>query len=157
MNLTLKMEQFNPIYLFFRDTKKNNLMDGNFTKLIYTHDLFTMNGIFLTIPIFIHTINVVSNKLIVNYTCLKSEEVQFIEKQILDSGVVECEIFRFANRLMMKLVVDAGFTFEKKEALDAGNERVQQWEALMDQFQSKIDSGTNGKWQLMTSIYVLKA
>ena len=80
-----------------------------------------------------------------------------IEKQILDSGVVECEIFRFANRLMMKLVVDAGFTFEKKEALDAGNERVQQWETLMDQFQSKIDGGTNGKWQLMTSIYVLKA
>lgn len=98
MNLTLKMEQFNPIYLFFRDTKKNILMDGNFTKLIYSHELFTMNGIYLSIPIYIHTINVVSNKLIVNYSCLMSDEIQSIEQQILENYQ---QMFRCSYKIMV--------------------------------------------------------
>ena len=80
-----------------------------------------------------------------------------IEKQILDSGVLSCEIFRFENRLMMKLEVDESFSFERKSEMDANSEAVQRWEALMDQYQQRIGNNVAGKWRLMSKIYHLEA
>ena len=47
MNVILKMEQFDIINIFFPDTKPNMLMDGIFTKINYSTQYFTMNGIYL--------------------------------------------------------------------------------------------------------------
>ncbi len=80
-----------------------------------------------------------------------------IEKQILDSGVLCCEIFRFENRLMMRLEVDESFSFERKSRMDKSNEVVQRWESLMDQYQERIGTNKEGKWQLMSMIYHLEA
>ena len=38
-------------YIYFLDSKKNILMDGIFTKLIYTNEWFTMNGLYINLPI----------------------------------------------------------------------------------------------------------
>jgi hypothetical protein len=38
-------------YIYFLDSKKNILMDGIFTKLIYTNEWFTMNGVYIHLPI----------------------------------------------------------------------------------------------------------
>lgn len=97
MNLVLKIEQFEPLCLFFRDTKKNILMDGNFTKLIYSHEWFTMNGIYLSIPIIIQNINVISNKLYVYYECSESERIHSMEQQILENYQ---QMFRCSYKIM---------------------------------------------------------
>ena len=79
------------------------------------------------------------------------------EKNILDSGVINLEIYRVSNRMFMILEVDESFTFERKAAMDAANPKVQEWEALMWKFQQALPGSKPGeKWLLMDSIYQLK-
>jgi L-rhamnose mutarotase len=79
------------------------------------------------------------------------------EKNILDSGVINLEIYRVRNRMFMILEVDESFTFERKAAMDASNPKVQEWEALMWKFQQALPGSKPGeKWLLMDSIYQLK-
>ncbi len=79
------------------------------------------------------------------------------EKNILDSGVINLEIYRVSNRMFLILEVDESFTFERKAAMDAANSKVQEWEALMWKFQQALPGSKPGeKWRLMDSIYQLK-
>jgi L-rhamnose mutarotase len=81
-----------------------------------------------------------------------------IEQSIIDSGIITCEIFRFSNRLMMKLEVNDDFDFSKKNEMDAGSSVVKEWEELMWKYQQSIPAAPFGsKWQLMTKIYELQA
>jgi hypothetical protein len=43
--------------IYFLDSKNNILMDGIFTKLIYTNEWFTMNGLYIHLPIEIQGID----------------------------------------------------------------------------------------------------
>lgn len=79
-----------------------------------------------------------------------------IEKSIRDSGVLKMEIYRFSNRLMMIMVVNESFSFEKKAKMDAVNPTVQEWESLMWKYQQAIPGvKENEKWVLMDKIYEL--
>jgi L-rhamnose mutarotase len=79
------------------------------------------------------------------------------ETSILDSGVINLEIYRVSNRMFMILEVDESFTFERKAAMAAANPKVQEWEKLMWKFQQAIPGSKEGeKWRLMESIYQLK-
>jgi hypothetical protein len=51
MIITLDLPKFTLTNLFFLDTKKNMIMDGNFTKLLYSNEWFVMNGLYLLFPI----------------------------------------------------------------------------------------------------------
>jgi hypothetical protein len=51
MNLVIQPSKYSQDYVHFLDTKTNMIMDGNFTKLMYTTDHMTMNGIFIEFPI----------------------------------------------------------------------------------------------------------
>ena len=48
MNIIMKQNQFYLGNLFLLDTKPNIIMDGNFTKIIYSTEHFTMNGVYLS-------------------------------------------------------------------------------------------------------------
>jgi len=50
MNLILNPFQFDSKNLFFLEKKKNNIIDGCFSKIIYSPEYFTMNGIYFIIP-----------------------------------------------------------------------------------------------------------
>ncbi len=79
-----------------------------------------------------------------------------IKKSILDAGIAQMEIYRTGNRLFMIMDTDATFSFERKSAMDAANEKVQQWEQLMWKFQSSIPWAKEGeKWVLMDTIFKL--
>ncbi len=79
------------------------------------------------------------------------------EKNILDSGVINLEIYRVDTRMFMILEVDEAFTFERKAAMDASNVKVQEWEALMWKFQQALPGSKPGeKWRLMDLMYELK-
>ncbi|MBC7422596.1 MAG: L-rhamnose mutarotase [Ferruginibacter sp.] len=79
-----------------------------------------------------------------------------IQKSILDAGIAQMEIYRTGNRLFMIMDTDGTFSFERKSAMDAANEKVQQWEQLMWKFQASIPWAKEGeKWVLMDTIFKL--
>ena len=49
--LILPLSDITEENVYFLDSKKNILMDGMFTKLIFMNEWFTMNGIYLSFPI----------------------------------------------------------------------------------------------------------
>ena len=67
---------------------------------------------------------------------------------IRDSGILEMEIYRFANRLFMVIETEDDFSFEKKAEKDALNPKVQEWETLMWKYQQALPGAPAGaKWQ----------
>jgi hypothetical protein len=51
MNLLCDIPTFTPNHLFFLDTKKNMVIDGKFTKLVYSDSMVSLNGLYLYCPI----------------------------------------------------------------------------------------------------------
>ncbi|HLK27722.1 MAG TPA: L-rhamnose mutarotase [Puia sp.] len=77
-------------------------------------------------------------------------------KGIKDAGITVMDIYRTGNRLFMIMEVNDDFSFEKKAAADAANEKVQEWEKLMWKFQQPLPWAKNGeKWVLMEQIFKL--
>jgi hypothetical protein len=56
--LILPLKEVTEENIFFLDNKKNILMDGIFTKLIYLHEYFSMNGIYISLPISVQNIEI---------------------------------------------------------------------------------------------------
>lgn len=75
---------------------------------------------------------------------------------ITSSGIEHLEIYRIENRLFMILEANESFSFEKKNAMDAANAKVQEWENLMWKYQQALPTGKPGeKWQPMNKIFEL--
>ena len=86
---------------------------------------------------------------------------QHVWPEIIDSirssGIVSMQIYRISNRLFMIMEVNDQFSFEAKAILDNENEKVQEWEKLMWQFQKPLPFAKPGeKWILMKEIFSLK-
>jgi L-rhamnose mutarotase len=57
--------------------------------------------------------------------------------------------------MILKVVPD--FSFEKKQAMDKANPKVQEWETLMSQFQQPLPWSVAGeKWMLMERVFKLE-
>jgi len=94
--------------------------------------------------------------LIAEYEAYHKEIWPEIRKSILDSGIVNMEIYRIMDRLFMIMEVDETFSFEKKDAADAANPKVQEWEALMWKYQQALPVAKPGeKWIFMDKIFAL--
>jgi len=79
-----------------------------------------------------------------------------IKKSITGSGITNMEIYRTGNRLFMIMETNENFSFEKKEAMDNANQKVQEWEQLMWKFQQPLPWSKEGeKWILMEKIFTL--
>jgi L-rhamnose mutarotase len=79
-----------------------------------------------------------------------------IKSSILDSAIVNMEIYRTGNRLFMIMETSDDFDFVKKASMDAANHKVQEWEALMWKFQQPLPWAAPGeKWILMEKIFQL--
>ncbi len=77
-----------------------------------------------------------------------------IQESIRSAGIVSLEIYRTGNRLFMILEAEPDFSPDRKAALDAGNPRVQEWEALMWNYQQALPWAKTGqKWVEMKRIY----
>jgi L-rhamnose mutarotase len=76
---------------------------------------------------------------------------------IKNSGIVNLEIYRTGNRLFMIIEADKDFSFDKKNKMDAANEKVQEWEKLMWSYQQALPTAKEGeKWILMEKIFELQ-
>lgn len=95
-------------------------------------------------------------ELIAEYEAYHKNVWPEILKSIRDAGISQMEIYRTGNRLFMIMETEEGFSFEKKAAADAGNEKVQQWEELMWKYQQALPGSKPGeKWMRMQKIFTL--
>lgn len=95
-------------------------------------------------------------ELIKEYERLHEKIWPEIYASIKNAGITAMEIYRFANRLVMIMDVDDTFSFERKSEMDAGNEKVQEWETLMWKYQQALPGAKPGeKWMLMNNIFQL--
>ena len=96
------------------------------------------------------------DKLIAEYEAYHENVWPEIKKSITDAGIVQMEIYRFANRLFMIMEVNEEFSFAKKGEADAADPKVQEWEQLMWKYQQAIPGSKPGeKWVLMDKIFSL--
>ena len=51
MNIVIKTDDFSIENIFFLERKKNVIIDGSFSKIIYSDNLFIMNGLFFEFPL----------------------------------------------------------------------------------------------------------
>jgi len=56
MNLLIDPANYSMQYVQLLDPRQNMIMDGNFTKIMYATDCFTMNGLFLYFPVEIQSV-----------------------------------------------------------------------------------------------------
>jgi L-rhamnose mutarotase len=79
-------------------------------------------------------------------------------QSIKQAGIADMEIYRWGNRLFMVMEVTDDFSFERKAAADAANEKVQAWETLMWKYQQALPGAQPGeKWKKMDIIFSLSA
>ncbi|MEO7309306.1 MAG: L-rhamnose mutarotase [Chitinophagaceae bacterium] len=79
-----------------------------------------------------------------------------ITQSIRDGGITNMEIYRTGNRLFMVMETTDDFDPARKSAMDAGNEKVQQWERLMWKYQQPLPWAMAGeKWVEMKAIFTL--
>ena len=77
-----------------------------------------------------------------------------IHESITKSGITNMEIYRHDNHLFMIMETDESFSFERKNAMDAVNPKVQEWEDLMWNYQQPLKNAAKGeKWVLMNKIF----
>ncbi|NRF39113.1 L-rhamnose mutarotase [Pedobacter foliorum] len=96
--------------------------------------------------------------LIKEYEVMHEQVWPEIQDSITSAGIDAMEIYRYGNRLFMIMEVNGKFSFEKKGAMDASNEKVQEWEKLMWKYQQAIPGSKPGeKWVMMDKIFELKA
>lgn len=80
-----------------------------------------------------------------------------IIESIQEVGVLNMEIYRTGNRLIMLMETQHDFSFEMKTKADRQNLKVQEWESLMQKYQQAVPSAKKGeKWTLMNKIFDLK-
>ena len=79
-----------------------------------------------------------------------------IARSIKEAGIFSMEIFRFENRLVMEILANDNFSFEKKAKMDENDQDVIEWENLMSTFQKIISNSNKGaKWALGKQIFKL--
>ncbi|MVN20023.1 L-rhamnose mutarotase [Mucilaginibacter arboris] len=95
-------------------------------------------------------------KLITEYKAYHQNVWPEIKKSITDAGIINLEIYLLDNHLCMIMETDDKFSFEKKNATDAANPKVQEWENLMWKYQQALPQAKPGeKWLLMNKIFQL--
>ena len=90
MNICIDLNKFFINYISFLETKRNIIMEGNFTKLLYSNQYFTMNNIFIYLPIEYTGIEKVTNKNFLKFNPLVEKnsilikELSSVELKILE-------------------------------------------------------------------------
>ena len=127
MNIIIDISHFRGECIQFLETKKNVIMEGNFTKLIYSDNFITMNGVYLRFPLQYYSVEKISNKQIVKFQTHTNtqviNDVYEIEHYLLDyySKYYRCkkepfyslrEQFSHGNiKLYKEYINDGGFEY----------------------------------------------
>lgn len=89
MNIILPSSNIDTSNISFLDTKKNIIIDGKFTKIVYTDPSFSMNGIYTNFPL----------QLLKNDKSVNRHFAKFIP-----NTPVNMQLLREANNLEVKII-----------------------------------------------------
>jgi L-rhamnose mutarotase len=79
-----------------------------------------------------------------------------VRQSLLDAGITDMEIYLAGTRLFMIMDVNDSFSLAAKAAADAANAKVQEWEAIMGQFQQPLPASRPGqRWVVMERVFNL--
>ena len=95
MNIILDLNRLVIGNTHFLDTKRNIIIEGDFTKIIYSSELFTMNGIYLLFPIEISTIDKITNKTIMKFHPYSRHNLSSIQ----DFSKLEYQIIEYYKQM----------------------------------------------------------
>lgn len=96
------------------------------------------------------------SELIAEYERLHKEVKPEIISSIVNAGITVMDIYRTGNRLFMIMETNDDFSFETKNAMDAANPLVQEWEKQVWKYQQALPNAKPGeKWILMNQIFKL--
>ena len=94
--------------------------------------------------------------LIAEYERLHTQVKPVIISSIVNAGITVMDIYRTGNRLFMIMETTDEFSFEAKDAMDASNPLVQEWEQQVWKYQQALPGSRPGeKWILMNKIFEL--
>ena len=94
MNISIELHNFSLVNINFLDTKRNIILDGNFTKIIYSNQWFTINSIYLHFPIEILSIEKNLNKSFLRFNPYSPRNLQIIQ----DMAKVESRILEYFKK-----------------------------------------------------------
>jgi hypothetical protein len=80
MNLVLDLNRYSIINTHFLEKKRNIIIDGNFSKILYTNELFTMNGLYFIVPFEIISFDKVLNKNLIKFNPYSKANYQIIQE-----------------------------------------------------------------------------
>jgi len=88
MNIVKKLEQYDENCVFFCDPIKNNIMnDGNFIRILYSNELFVLNGIYIIFSINLMSVEKYYNKYKISFDKSANndiiEQIRVIEENII--------------------------------------------------------------------------
>ena len=105
MNIVLNIKDINTENIYLLESKKNIIMDGSFTKLLYSNHFLTMNSIYCITNIEIIN-NEIINKNFSTYTIYSTpemiQECYDLEKNIINYYKNEFNITKDSNFLLYK-------------------------------------------------------
>lgn len=93
MNFVLDYSQFNIHNIHFLDTKKNIIIDGIFTKMVYLDDFVSLNSIYIMFPCKYYVDRSINrNNVMFSLNTLENQEIIQLEIDILTSYMKHYQI-----------------------------------------------------------------
>ena len=99
MFIVLTINEFNLRNIFYQEKVKNTVMDNsNFSRIVYSNELFTLNGIFIKFSFTLNSIEKVFNK----YKCSFDNKNQENQHIVSNLKIIENHIlkrYHFENKI----------------------------------------------------------
>lgn len=102
MNILLDLKHFSLYNIFNCDTKDNIIMEGKFTKLLYSNELFTMNGIYFSFPIENIAIEKVGTKNIIRFHAYSQVNLPIVQ-EFAKMEYRILEHYKYMNKCVRKI------------------------------------------------------
>lgn len=135
MIVTLDLSKFTLSNMYFLETKKNIIMDGNFTKLIFSNEFFVMNGIYILFPIDHNGSEKIMNKTQIRfnpfqqYNQILINEFSKLEKSILEyykqSRMCNCKIVPLLQKQMLIGFMKTNKEYKNQFLINENNKTTQ--------------------------------
>ena len=120
MNIVKTIDQYNEEFVYFCEPIKNNIMnDGNFIRIIYSTQLFILNGIYIIININHTNIDKYYNKFKCSFDVNQHKELiknillieeGLLKKVYINNKLPQCKIYEQLKNGSIKIFSDS---FEK--------------------------------------------
>lgn len=134
MIVTLDLSKFTLSNIFFLETKKNIIMDGNFTKLIFSNEFFIMNGIYILFPIDHNGSEKIMNKTQIRFNPYQQynqtliNEFSKLEKSILEyykqCRMCNCKIVPLLQKQMMIGFMKTNKEYKNQFLINENNKNI---------------------------------